>query len=342
VLTHFRSPGFLAQLHTVRLSICFLIVSFQVCAAFQAPKTWADWAAEGKTLIDAGDYWLAAQAFQQALAAAESCGIEDRQLAKLMGRIASAYADAGQYLEAEREWRHALAIIERTDGTESLGYALLMADIAVLPTQTGDREQTIAVIRRAIASNGRRGSLGELSWLRRCLGQLLMAQKKYEEAAAVLLDWQSDLARSKTPDALKLADLLNSVGRIRFHQGRFAEAVTSFRESLSAFEGAVGSEHPRLVTPLNNLATSLVRVGQLDQAGAVYQRAILICGKTLGRDHLICGVLLENYSLVLRKLGRKREAKEFAAQSRQIKLASGRRNGVGSVVSVESLQSGGR
>lgn len=50
-------------------------------------------------------------------------------------------------------------------------------------------------------------------------------------------------------------------------------------------------------------------------------------------------VLLENYAVVLRKLGRKREAKKFQAEGLQIERASNRRNGVGSTIRVTALRS---
>lgn len=111
-----------------------------------------------------------------------------------------------------------------------------------------------------------------------------------------------------------------------------------FRESLSVLEGAVSAEHPVPIPLLNNVATSLVKLGRREEAASAYLRAVAICGKTLG-DHAICGTVFGNYALLLRKLGRKREAKEMAAHSRQIEMASERRNGVGSVVSLESLRS---
>ena len=122
-------------------------------------------------------------------------------------------------------------------------------------------------------------------------------------------------------------------------QGRFAESVGPFRESLSKLEGELGSEHSLLVVPLNDLATSLVKTGQMDEAGTVYERAIR-SPQNLGSDDPTCGVLLGNYACVLRKLGRKDEAKEVAARSREISIASKRSNGVGSVIGIASLLEG--
>ena len=49
-------------------------------------------------------------------------------------------------------------------------------------------------------------------------------------------------------------------------------------------------------------------------------------------------MLLKNYALVLRKLGRKREAKRFETQGQLIQRATVRRNGIGSMIDVTTLR----
>lgn len=82
----------------------------------------------------------------------------------------------------------------------------------------------------------------------------------------------------------------------------------------------------------------MVKANRAEEAATLYQRAILLCAKTLGPGHPKYGVLLENYSFVLKKLGREHESKEMAARAKQILSASERRNGIGAVVSVSALR----
>jgi tetratricopeptide (TPR) repeat protein len=326
----------------MQLALCFLVLSLQIALAGGPPKTWKEWVSEGRALADAGNYRVAAQAFEQALTAAGGCNMTDRERVRTISFLAYAYAEAGQYAESERAVRHALEIVQKTDGADSLDYALLLGNAAVLPTHSGNREAEKAILREAIAAHARTGSARDLAMVRACLAQILMQQKRYGEAETVLLDSQPDFARLKMTYPQLLSDLLNGLGLIRYAQGRFAEAVEAQRGSLNALEDAVGAEHPSLVVSLNNLATTFVRMGHLEEGGSTYQRAITVCTKTLGEDHPNCGVLLENYAFVLRKLGRKREAKQMAARSKQIELASRRRNGEGAVVSMAALQSDGK
>ena len=153
----------------MKLSIALVVLSLQLSLAQEVQKTWMAWVSKGTALVDAGNYAAAAQAFRQALTEAERSGVESRSLVKIMGCLASAYADTGQYSEAEREWRQALPLVEKTEGSESLDYALLLASVAVLPTHSGTSEQTVATIRKAISINRQSNSYRDLAVTRRCL-----------------------------------------------------------------------------------------------------------------------------------------------------------------------------
>ena len=111
-----------------------------------------------------------------------------------------------------------------------------------------------------------------------------------------------------------------------------------FQESLRLFKAGLGEEHPWIVTPLNNLGLSYLKLGRFNEAEMTLRSAVTICGKTLGEDHVTCGTLLESYAAVLRKLSRKREAKAVAARAQQIVRASQSRNGVGSTISIDGLR----
>ena len=114
--------------------------------------------------------------------------------------LASVYAEAGQYAESEHEYRGALALTEKSQGRQSLDYALLVASMAVLPTQIGNHEAVGALLGEAIIANRQSGRDRELAIVRVCLAQILLEAKRYAEAESVLLDAQGDLAALKTKD----------------------------------------------------------------------------------------------------------------------------------------------
>jgi tetratricopeptide (TPR) repeat protein len=326
----------------MKLSACTIALGLQFSMASEVPKNWSEWFWEGTKQASDGKYPSAIQAFTQGLTLAAASNVDKRQLMDIVSALGAAYASAGEYMEAERQWRLAVSMAQKTYGTYSLDYAVAVANLSILPNEISQDESTLALLRKAIRAYRQTGSPVRLAVVRGHLAEILIAQKKYDEAETLLMDWQTDVVRLKPQDHAQLAALLHYLGGLRYEQGRFVEAVQSYRECVEALDSDVGPEHPALISPVNNLATSLAKVSRLEEASGAFERASSICRKTLGSDHPTCGAILGNYSPVLGKLGHKHEAKAMAEKARQILQASGRRNGLGAIVSVENLRSPGK
>jgi tetratricopeptide (TPR) repeat protein len=212
--------------------------------------------AEGAALNSAGHYSAAAQAFRRALVVAEGATADEPTLIGIYDALASAYANAGQSAESEHEYRRALSLVEKAKGRQSLDYALLVASMAMLPTQIGNQGYVSALLGEAVTTNRRSGRVRELAIVRVCLAQILLDTKRYKEAEAVLSGAQSDLTRLKTTNPKLVAELLNELGLLRCDQGRYEESVELDSEALRLFQDATGDEHPALLVPFNNLALS--------------------------------------------------------------------------------------
>jgi tetratricopeptide (TPR) repeat protein len=132
---------------------------------------------------------------------------------------------------------------------------------------------------------------------------------------------------------------LSNLAVLRFDQGRYEESINLQEQSIRVWEMASGKECPSLLIPLNDLAVACVRVGRFDDADVTYQRAIDICRRTPGEEHIVYGVLLKNYAFVLRKLGHRREAKKLEKEGELIQQAVNRHNGVSSTISLTGLRS---
>ena len=323
----------------MRFVLCILLLAVRSGHASQTSKGWSDWLSEGKALRNTGNYSAAAHAFREALATAAPSNIDERQLVVLHNALAGAYAEAGKFAEAEAEYRCALALVEKAEGQGSRNYAFVLAQMGILPTQTGNRNDVIALLREAIAVNERTGSLKNITVIRECLAKILRSEKRYQEEEPLLEDALDDLVRQKAADPALMGAALNNLAVLRFDQERYQESVDLQLESIRVWETASGKEHPSLVAPLNDLATAYLKMARFDDADLTYQRALNVCRKTLGEDHLEYAILLKNYSVVLRKLGHKREAKKIETQGREIQRAVNRRNGVGSTISVTALRS---
>jgi tetratricopeptide (TPR) repeat protein len=319
--------------------LLIILLMVQSCHAGEPSKEWSAWLSEGKVLGSAGNYSAAVHAFREALDLAGRSDVTRLQLVQLHKALADTYAEAGQYKNSEGEYQCALALIEKAEGRRSLDYAIVLAGMAILPTQTGNREEVIALLREAISTNAGIGSIENITVIRECLAKVLRTEKRYREEEPLLVDALADLAKQKTGATDLMGAALNNLGVLRFDQERYEESVDLQEKAIRVWEMARGKQHPALVTPLNDLADAYVRMGRFYDALVAYQRAIDICGRTLGEDHLEHALLLKNYAHVLRKLGRKREAKAAETQSQLIQRKFNRRNGVGATISATALRS---
>lgn len=62
---------------------------------------------------------------------------------------------------------------------------------------------------------------------------------------------------------LELGLLLNNLGRLLYDQKKLAEAEEFYKRSLQVLQKAVGSDHPKLRTPMSNLADIYMELGEL-------------------------------------------------------------------------------
>jgi tetratricopeptide (TPR) repeat protein len=241
----FSSAAIHGKVHlTMKRFIGLLLFSLQICTVWAAPQSWIEWVSEGKASVAAGNYQAGVDAFHKALAKSGNSKIPARQLVEITISLAAAYAELGLYADSEGAWRQALAMVEKTEGTASLDYAMLLANMLTLPIQITSSEKDIQTLRRAIVTPHKTDSPTDLAIVRACLAGLLMRQLKYDEAETLLLDSQADFERLRAREPQLLATVLDSLGEIRYQQGRFAEALRFHSRALNILESALGSEHP--------------------------------------------------------------------------------------------------
>jgi len=303
------------------------------------PGSWQDWEAKAMALMDTSRVSEACVDFRNSLREALHSEIQPDELLRVHNSLATAYALAGQFAEAETEFHRTLSLEEKIHGVESYDYALTLAALELLPTHTGNREDAIELVKNAIARFDQRSNRTDLVTARDFLAKLLYNDRRYTEAESVLLEAQAACLRHPIKVGYWItAELSNDLGVLREHEGRYAEAAELDSETIKLIEERFGKEFSGLVAPMNNLATIYARMGRLADAEAVFEKADDLCSKTFGVNHPIYASLLRNQSIVLKKLGKKKESRKLAEESAEIEEASNRSNGVGLTVSVAGLR----
>jgi tetratricopeptide (TPR) repeat protein len=321
-------------------ALCALFIVLQSIAARDTEKSWSDWMSQGKALYASEKYAAAASAFQNALSLADGSENGKAQQVNALNSLAGAYQKLGRIVDAEHAYRRELLLVEKDEGQESLAYALVLAHMSTLNVDKAGRAEIVGPLRNAIERYSNIGPASALSTIRLCLARILMEQKRWGEAEPLLLDLRRNLLKGSGVDFISTSASLEALGDLRFGQGRYAESLDLYRESLHVLEASVGGVHATLVSVLNNIAASQVKMGRFEDAANNLERAKTVYEKTLGGDHPMGAALLSNYAAVLRKIGRKREAREMDIQAAQILKASNLRNGVGSTIGMSALTKG--
>ena len=168
---------------------------------------------------------------------ADAAGLAD-PTARLLNALAVLYHSQGQYAQAEPLCQRALAIWEKTLGSDHPDVATSLNNLAALYRTQGQYAQTEPLSQRALAI------------------------------------WEKTLG----PDHPDVALSLNNLAELHRTQGRYAQAELLYRRALAIWERALGPEHPNVATCLENMAVLYRESGreEEEEAAALKKRAAAI------------------------------------------------------------------
>jgi tetratricopeptide (TPR) repeat protein len=106
------------------------------------------------------------------------------------------------------------------------------------------------------------------------------------------------LAR-RVPDDASVSELLSCAGSYFAGRAAYSQAAPLLRDVLAISEKALGPEHPKTATSLNNLAYLLQEQGDLAGARPLHERALAIREKARGPEHPDTAMSLNNLANVL-------------------------------------------
>ena len=180
--------------------------------------------------------------------------------------------------KSERLIRRALAIDEKSYGPRHPRVALRLNNLAQLLHLTNRAAEAEPLYRRAI-----------LYWRSRSALVTLMSQP-------ASTTWQSFFAKQTG----------------RWRPNRFTGG------HLQSMKQASVRNHPNVSRDLNNLALLYDNLGRLDEAEALYRRALAIAEKSLGPDHPDIANRLINLGSLLRDMNRRSEAEPLLRRALKI------------------------
>ena len=213
-------------------------------------------------------------------------GQDSVETAESLVAISLLRTDQGQYTEAERLARQALAIENRRlplDGpvraqaTSALGYALQSDgrnDEAIPALEESVRIQSTS----GAKSTGLTDSLIALAGAHYSLGHYSIADALNRRA----LDIDRQIYGPVHPH---LAEDLSGVGDNQEAQGQYSDSEQSFRQALEIDQNWYGTDHPETAWQMARLAQTLAIQDKSDEAAKLLQQALPIEERVYGTMH---------------------------------------------------------
>jgi len=277
-------------------------------------------------------YTEAEAAFRSALEAKEKLRISGADLAQDLNNLAEVYRAQARWKDAESLYRRALELFRTDKDQARVALmlshlALLDADQAhYLEAEKGFRE-AIALLTSDPSSDPL-----DLARQWSNLSGLLVTLARFQEAeplARQALEKRRELLGEVHPDVAASLELL---AKLLKEQGRYSDAEPLYRQSLEILKRTYGDSHPEVAHELNNLGDLQVRQGRYSEAESLYKSAFAIYEKALSPSHPWVATSLDNLAALAKLQGHPREAVELLERSRDLHLAHGDDDGLATVL----------
>ena len=301
-----------------------------------------DWEARFKRGVELhrqGDYQAAFELLNEMVRDPHS-GATPRQRERAMMSLGALYHELGQDSQASRIYTRVLRDVEARAGRRNGDYALLLSNLATIDLWAKRYDKAEPRIREAISIYEASAAQDDvrLAVARNALGEILVARKQYAEAEDLLRSARATL-QGKLGEGERTAITINNLAASRRTQGHVQEALVLFQEAVEMTERALGRRHPHTARALNNLAAAYADADRFREAESAWRESLEIIEATLGQEHPVYGEVLQNYAHMLRRLGRKKEAKPLEARSKALLAGAARANGSAMTVDISELSS---
>ena len=249
------------------------------------------------------------------------------------------HATQGQIAEAERAYQRGIRLSEHA-GTGGSELALLLLNLGELYLQSGATpSHTEAILRRAsklVAESFGPGA-SELANFLYMLGAVRM-QAGHRKDARTYFERALVVAGETRDGQVRRGIILANLGVLSTQEGQWSQAKDTIASAVTLLEQNLGVGHPELVPCHLNLSRIYAQLKQWDLAAAAVERARVITETRLGPDHGYMVAVLESSAFVLRKTGRRAEAKEQARRAKSIAAALPRATAGGTWIHLSDLR----
>jgi CHAT domain-containing protein/tetratricopeptide (TPR) repeat protein len=223
-----------------------------------------------------GDYWRAADNYQQIMKVAESLGHQEG-IAVLSVRLGDIHYYQGNFPQALDYYQKSVSLYEKLGSRQDITHPLLRIGDAYFAQH--DNTRALEYYQRSLKICEQTFDKGGQAFLLNRIAEVYAAQGRYEEAD----DFYQRSLKLQEELGIKsiAATTLNGIGSIRYRQGNYGEAA---RLSTRAAELAKEGNAPEVLwKTLTSLGQAYRALKQVDRAQQSFDEAIAILEKMRGQ-----------------------------------------------------------
>ena len=174
-----------------------------------------------------------------------------------------------------RFFLRALAINEKSKGTERLGAALSLSNLGILYHEKGDAKRSEESYLRAldIEEKAYGPDYPPVATIRNNLGELYRELEQYDRAAPMYERALVIREKSLGPDHPDTAELLDNMSLLFEARGDYARAETLQTRARAILEKVYGPNHPKVAATLSNASALYLLKGDAARAVELDERA---------------------------------------------------------------------
>jgi CHAT domain-containing protein/tetratricopeptide (TPR) repeat protein len=223
-----------------------------------------------------GDYASAEPFYQRALAIRKKeLGEENPEVAAVLDNLGLLYSELGDYAKAAPLHQKALAIFEAALGAEHPEVAIAVTNLALCYRDLGELNKAEQLHQRALAINEKLQGPEDISIAQSFynLGEIYSERGEYTKAEQICRRALAIAVKAVGPEGIDVARIHDALGFLYRNLGDDAKAESSFHRALTIWEKTLGTNHPYLVSPLNNLAMLHAAKNEMEQVISFQSRA---------------------------------------------------------------------
>ncbi|MGH8172859.1 MAG: tetratricopeptide repeat protein, partial [Rhodanobacteraceae bacterium] len=263
-----------------------------------------------------GEYVLADQHFDAALAAAQKAQVGNAEEAQLVLRKAENIGNQGHPADAVKAAEKALAMVQ-SEPAASRGRLHVESRVAGLECDSGTadacRTRYLEVLEAQRAAFGKEDTdtLETIEGL--AIADVSLA--RYDEAQPLYEELIRTYREKYGPEHSKTLSAINGLAVLNLERKDYATAEALLAPILPINERVFGLEHPRTLSVVNNLGGAIRQQGRNEEARPYYERTLMLALRLYGPDSVRGVVAESNLSLLLRDASQLDEAEQHARRA---------------------------